>query len=197
MTVGSRQTGSYIGNYSQVFGARCIAQGDYSHAEGYGTVAGAEAAHAEGCGAKAGAAYSHAEGLECETDYVWGDHDDPFEPDQTLMWAGLYAHAEGYKTYTSFEGAHAEGGYTRATGAGAHAEGGWSYASGYFSHAQNKGTIAQGDNQTAIGKYNVANSTYALIIGGGTSDTNRKTILAVDWQGNIHIPSTSRLIADL
>ena len=197
VTVGSRQTGSYIGNYSQVFGARCIAQGDYSHAEGYGTVAGAEAAHAEGCGAKAGAAYSHAEGLECETDYVWGDHDDPFEPDQTLMWAGLYAHAEGYKTYTSFEGAHAEGGYTRATGAGAHAEGGWSYASGYFSHAQNKGTIAQGDNQTAIGKYNVANSTYALIIGGGTSDTNRKTILAVDWQGNIHIPSTSRLIADL
>ena len=67
----------------------------------------------------------------------------------------------------------------------------------YFSHAQNLGTIASGEAQTAIGKYNVSNSNYAFIIGGGTSDTNRKTILAVDWQGNIHIPSTYRLIADL
>ena len=198
VTVGSRQNGSDVGNYSQVFGAQCIAQGAYSHAEGYGTEAGAEAAHAEGCGAKAWAAYSHAEGLECKTDYIWDIHDDPFEPYQELSFAGLYAHAEGYKTYTSYEGAHAEGGYTRAEGAGAHAEGGWSRAGAYFSHAQNLGTIAIGDAQTAIGKYNVANDTdYAFIIGGGTNDNNRKTILAVDWQGNIHIPSSSRLIADL
>ena len=114
-----------------------------------------------------------------------------------MSFAGLYAHVEGYKTYTCYEGAHAEGGYTRAEGAGAHAEGGWSQAMSYFSHAQNLGTIASGEAQTAIGKYNVSNSNYAFIIGGGTSDTNRKTILAVDWQGNIHIPSTSRLIADL
>lgn len=183
VTVGSRQTGSDVGDYSQVYGAWCIASGEYSHAEGNGT--------------KARGDFSHVEGYGCEADYIWDIHEDPFEPDQELSFAGLYAHAEGYKTYTCYEGAHAEGGYTRAEGAGAHAEGGWSQAMAYFSHAQNLGTIASGEAQTAIGKYNVSNSNYAFIIGGGTSDTNRKTILAVDWQGNIHIPSTSRLIADL
>lgn len=183
VTVGSRQTGSDVGDYSQVYGAWCIASGDYAHAEGNGT--------------KARGDFSHVEGYGCEADYIWDIHEDPFEPDQELSFAGLYAHAEGYKTYTCYEGAHAEGGYTRAEGAGAHAEGGWSQALSYFSHAQNLGTIASGEAQTAIGKYNVSNSNYAFIIGGGTSDTNRKTILAVDWQGNIHIPSTSRLIADL
>lgn len=184
VTVGSRQTGSEVGDYSQVYGAWCIASGEYAHAEGNGT--------------KARGDFSHVEGYGCEADYIWDIHEDPFEPDQELSFAGLYAHAEGYKTYTSYEGAHAEGGYTRAEGAGAHAEGGWSRAGAYFSHAQNLGTIAIGDAQTAIGKYNVANDTdYAFIIGGGTNDNNRKTILAVDWQGNIHIPSSSRLIADL
>ena len=183
VTVGSRERGSEVGDYSQVYGAACIASGIHSHAEGNGT--------------KARGDFSHAEGYESEADYVWDIHDDPFEPDSELSFSGLYAHAEGYKTYTCYEGAHAEGGYTRAEGAGAHAEGGWSQALSYFSHAQNLGTIASGEAQTAIGKYNVSNSNYAFIIGGGTSDTNRKTILAVDWQGNIHIPSTSRLIADL
>ena len=183
VTVGSRESGSEIGDYSQVYGSACIASGIHSHAEGNGT--------------KARGDFSHAEGYESEADYVWDIHDDPFEPDSELSFSGLYAHAEGYKTYTCYEGAHAEGGYTRAEGAGAHAEGGWSQALSYFSHAQNLGTIASGEAQTAIGKYNVSNSNYAFIIGGGTSDTNRKTILAVDWQGNIHIPSTSRLIADL
>lgn len=183
VTVGSRESGSEVGDYSQVYGSACIASGIHSHAEGNGT--------------KARGDFSHAEGYESEADYIWDIHDDPFEPDSELSFAGLYAHAEGYKTYTCYEGAHAEGGYTRAEGAGAHAEGGWSQALSYFSHAQNLGTIASGEAQTAIGKYNVSNSNYAFIIGGGTSDTNRKTILAVDWQGNIHIPSTSRLIADL
>ncbi len=183
VTVGSRESGSEVGDYSQVYGSACIASGIHSHAEGNGT--------------KARGDFSHAEGYESEADYVWDIHDDPFEPDSELSFAGLYAHAEGYKTYTCYEGAHAEGGYTRAEGAGAHAEGGWSQALSYFSHAQNLGTIASGEAQTAIGKYNVSNSNYAFIIGGGTSDTNRKTILAVDWQGNIHIPSTSQLIADL
>lgn len=183
VTVGSRQTGSDVGDYSQVYGAWCIASGDYAHAEGNGT--------------KARGDFSHVEGYGCEADYIWDIHEDPFEPDQELSFAGLYAHAEGYKTYTCYEGAHAEGGYTRAEGAGAHAEGGWSQAMAYFSHAQNLGTIASGEAQTAIGKYNVSNSNYAFIIGGGTSDNNRKTILAVDWQGNIHIPSTAQLIADL
>ena len=41
------------------------------------------------------------------------------------------------------------------------------------------------DMQTALGKYNVedANDVYAVIIGNGTSDSERSNALAVRWDG--------------
>lgn len=64
-------------------------------------------------------------------------------------------------------------------------------AFGANSHAKNSdttvfafhGTSFQ-DNQTIFGKYN-AEETGALLIGNGTSDTNRKNIFKVDWSGNV------------
>ena len=64
-------------------------------------------------------------------------------------------------------------------------------AFGEGSHAKNSGTtvfafhgISFQDYQTVFGKYN-AEETGALLIGGGTSDTNRKNIFKVDWDGNV------------
>lgn len=62
---------------------------------------------------------------------------------------------------------------------------------GANSHAKNPyttvfafyGTSFQ-DYQTVFGKYN-AEETGALLIGGGTSNTNRKNIFKVDWSGNV------------
>lgn len=47
--------------------------------------------------------------------------------------------------------------------------------------------MASSDNQTAIGKCNVEDTAgkYALIVGNGTSDSNRSNALTVDWNGNV------------
>ena len=97
-TLGTRASGSAVGNYS--------------HAEGYNTIASAYCAHAEG-GTRsvivspetiASGEYSHAEG------------------GSTTASAG-YSHAEGYATVASGPHSHAEGFYTTAGGTNSHAGG--------------------------------------------------------------------------
>lgn len=56
---------------------------------------------------------------------------------------------------------------------------------GDFSATIGEGLIADGGTQTAIGKYNASDTTSALIIGNGTSDTSRSNALTVDWSGNV------------
>ena len=63
-------------------------------------------------------------------------------------------------------------------------------ASGDYSHAQNIGTIASGSAQTVMGKYNVSDSNYALIVGNGISDVARSNGLLLDWSGNLNIAGT-------
>lgn len=64
-------------------------------------------------------------------------------------------------------------------------------AFGGYSHAKNSYStvfafhgISSQDYQTIFGKYN-AEETGSLLIGNGTSDTNRKNIFKVDWNGNV------------
>lgn len=54
-----------------------------------------------------------------------------------------------------------------------------------------QGTVANSDNQTVLGKYNVAdnNNTYARITGGGTPATPQN-IETLDWQGNVKFAGT-------
>ena len=112
---------------------------------------------------------------------------------------GHCSHSEGNRTVADAESAHAEGQGTRALGSGSHAEGyntessgsyshseGYrSIASGYSSHAQNTCTIASGGNQTAMGKYNVEDTSndYAIIIGNGTADDARSNAAVITWLG--------------
>ena len=73
-------------------------------------------------------------------------------------------------------------------------------ASGEVSHAQGYQTIAQRKSQTAIGEFNVADTTgnittrgdYALIVGNGTSNSARSNALTVDWSGNVDIASGAK-----
>lgn len=75
-----------------------------------------------------------------------------------------------------------------AEGDNSYAEGEGSQASGNYSHAQNWNTKANGASQTAIGKYNIADTTSAFIIGNGSSSA-RSNALTVDWSGNVNIAS--------
>lgn len=112
--------------------------------------------------------------------------------------SGYGSHAEGSDTQATMFGSHAEGFLTIASGNFAHAEGNETVARGYGSHASGRGTIARSDYQFVMGKYNVSDSggvgSYALIIGNGTSGSDRKNIFAVDWNGNFHVPQNGGTI---
>ena len=140
--------------------------GTNSSALGTNTVASGSTAVAEGHTTTASGSQSHAEGYKTVS-------------------SGAQAHAEGYNTRASGWYAHAEGYNTIASGWIAHAEGSSTQASG-ASHAEGVSTIALNDGQHAQGKYNLADTsgTYAHIVGGGTSDSNRKNIHTLDWNGN-------------
>lgn len=162
-TFGRRSASSRVGNYS-------VAEGEpvtVGSSEVYPHIASGWCSHAEGGGTQALGSFAHAEGEGTKA-------------------AGLASHAEGAFTKAADCG-HAEGYDTEAAGNRSHAEGNHSVALGECSHAQNEGTIAQGNYQTALGKYNAADTTSALIIGNGVSDDDRLTILTVDWSGNVDI----------
>lgn len=59
--------------------------------------------------------------------------------------------------------------------------------SGPYALAANKETIASGKYQTAIGRFNIEDTTdtYALIVGNGSSDSARSDAFTVDWNGGV------------
>ena len=99
---------------------------------------------------------------------------------------GRYSTAEGYFNIASKNCAHAEGEATIAGEYCAHAEGSATTANGECSHVEGYETIASGIFSHVQGKYNVEDTEnkYAHIVGGGTSDTERKNIHTLDWDGN-------------
>lgn len=99
--------------------------------------------------------------------------------------SGTHAHAEGRGTTASGYSSHAEGTRTVASGDHSHADGYETTASGYYSHASGFGTSAVGYGQTAVGRYNVENSSYAVIVGNGTADDARSNALTVSWNGDV------------
>ena len=107
------------------------------------------------------------------------------EGDNTTA-GGDSSHAEGRGTKANGKHSHAEGLYTIASGEFSHAEGRNTTASGEQSHAEGLYTIAGGNSSHVQGKYNVVdeNHKYAHIVGGGTSNTERKNIHTLDWDGN-------------
>lgn len=153
--------------------------GSNATAEGYNTTASGNYSHAEGQNTIASGLNSHAEGSNTTAS----------KPD---------AHAEGSYTTASGEQAHAEGSYTTASGYYAHSEGFYTTASGNHSHAEGVCTKASSPNQHVEGKYNVedTNGTYAHIIGNGPSDSERKNIFTVNWDGDVNAGRSNGLTND-
>lgn len=150
-----RKPDSTTGNLSCTFGFNVEASGYASFAHGSSVKAIGSNSHAEGFSTKANGDGSHAEG---DNSYVNGNY-----------------------------GCHAEGYMTAATGDyGSHSEGYSSMASGKSSHAEGYNTKASSEYQHVQGKYNVEDktNTYVHIVGGGTSNTDRKNIHTIDWNGN-------------
>ena len=161
------------GGIAHAQGRETEASGYASHAEGQATVASGSNSHAEGNATKATASNSHAEGNKTEANA-----------------AASHAEGEGSKTEGMY--AHAEGYQTLASGVAAHSEGVNTEASGYAAHAAGRGTKATCRYQSVRGAFNKADEeaytdgrgNFADIVGGGSSDTDRKNIYTLDWDGN-------------
>ena len=168
-----------------------------THAEGKYTTASGDSSHAEGYLTEASGDYgSHAEGVYTMASGDYGSHAEG----EYATASGPVSHAEGYYTTASGDSSHAEGDNTTASGENSHAEGFKTTASGYATHAEGEytkasskyahvegyHTTARSNSQHVQGKYNIedTNNTYAHIVGGGTSNTNRKNIHTLDWNGN-------------
>ena len=167
-----------------------------THAEGKYAIASGDSSHAEGHLTEASGSSSHAEGIYTIASGDYGSHAEG----EYATASGPVSHAEGYHTTASGDSSHAEGDYTEASGEDSHAEGKHTTASGYASHAEGEYTKASGkyahvegyhttarsNSQHVQGKYNIEDtaSTYAHIVGGGTSNTDRKNIHTLDWNGN-------------
>ena len=199
------------GSESHAEGSYTTASGDNSHTEGNGTTASANSAHAEGSHTTASGISSHTEGGDYDTTgskylsnrTISASTDPNISADIKIRGStakGIQSHAEGTQTLAYGYSSHAEGSYTTASGSCAHAEGGGTTASGSCAHAEGSGTTASGTNshaegfhitasganQHVQGKYNIedTDSTYAHIVGNGTSNTERSNAHILDWSGN-------------
>lgn len=166
--------------YGHAEGYNSQAQGYCSHAEGNDTRAIGTHAHAEGNYSKAEGFASHAEG-----NYTNATGNSSHAEGDSTKAIGISSHAEGLSTEASGAQSHAEGSSTKAIGYNSHAEGGYTEAKGGYSHAEGDSTIASGNAQHVQGKYNVEDieGKYVHIVGGGTN-SERKNIHTLDWEGN-------------
>ena len=153
------------GYMSTAAGYETQAIGNYSITSGWWTRADGQCAHAEGLLTRASGHFTHAEGTRTKA---------------TVN----NAHSEGDLTTASGRQSHAEGTQTTASGQNSHAEGYMTVASGQNSHSEGQSTVAAGKNQTAMGKFNVKDTSNLLIVGRGTSDTDRKNAHTLDASGN-------------
>ena len=138
--------------------------------------------------------------IEEGIDNVTGDFDtheaDDVKHKQSVgvIYAALYANAEGYWTTANGDNSHAEGNQTTASGASSHAEGAYTDATGLYSHAAGNGTRAK-YAQTVIGMHNTVpaglDSSYEatselFIIGNGINQYEKGNAFKVLGNGNVY-----------
>ena len=184
MTIGSRKSGSTVGNNSIVLGIGCEASGTKSyaegdgttatgnfaaHAEGRNTTAQGDCSHAEGAGSTSSGSCSHAEGKSCTASGT-GAHaeganfDNITDSSGNIIYniaSGWGAHVEGCNNISSANATHAEGCATKASNEQAHAEGLSTIASGKNSHAEGRGTTASGTESHSEGLSTISSGANA------------------------------------
>lgn len=199
-TLGTRATGSALGNYSLAEGVNITASGYASHAEGLGCQATSMGAHAEGDETSANGTYSHTEGMKTETRHIRGTY---------------AAHAGGIGTVTNGSARTAIGSYNEDDLQIDTFIGDGTTNQFYTTYPADNGVNKKYDievtidgvaprsisldfgNQITINnpippdgsviKIIYPRTATAFVIGNGTSDSNRSNALTVDWDGNITI----------
>ena len=153
-----------IGLWSQASGYQTQALGNYSLAGGWWTRADGQCSVAEGLLSITSGHFCHAEG--------------------TRTLASLNnAHSEGDSSKATGRQSHAEGTQTTSSGQNSHSEGYLTVSSGLASHSEGWGTIAAGQRQTAMGKFNIKDTSNLVIVGKGSKDTARSNAFTLSSEG--------------
>ena len=152
------------GFMSQASGYATQARGNYSQARGWWTIADGQCSIAEGLLSRTEGHFCHAEGTRTRA-------------------TQNNAHSEGDMCVASGRQGHAEGAQTTSSNNCTHSEGYLTVSSGIASHAEGWGTIAAGQAQTAMGKYNIKDTSSRLIVGIGTGDSARKNGFTLSSKG--------------
>lgn len=166
----------------ELFNGAVVATGDNSHAEGQYTQAMGDNSHAEGLATQAIGKNSHAEGTGAAAKGQ-GSH---AEGEGTTA-SGVHSHAEGFTSQAIGNNSHAEGNSTKANGQESHAGGRNSIATADGSFVHGQGLKVTRPDAAAFGTFNEDSEDNVFCIGGGTSDTDRNNLLAVDSNGNVVI----------
>lgn len=201
-----------IGARSFASGYRTIALGEDSFAMGIGTTVMEEipidlstASNDEIISQWENTKFSLAKGIRSQVlgadNLTLGNH--AFAHGAYNIAAGNHSHAGGYSNKVYSHCTHVEGhtntvGFkndtdSRTVGAMSHVEGRENkIIAGNYVHVEGRGNIGNTEYQHIQGKYNEEDTEnkYAHIIGGGTSDTDRKNIHTVDWDGNAEYAGT-------
>ena len=191
------------GNQAHGEGHMNNVSGQNAHGEGYNNTVSATSSHGEGAGNKVSGENSHGEGFGNE---VSGANAHGEGSNNTV--SGNQAHSEGAGNKVLAENSHGEGALNTLTatakyghveghnnsvsGYGAHGEGFNNEVKGEHSHTEGYGNIASSNIQHVQGKFNIEDKEhkYAHIVGGGTSEEDRKNIHTVDWSGNAEFAGT-------
>lgn len=159
------------GFMSQAIGFRTQARGNYSRSSGWWTIADGQCSVAEGLLTHTSGHFCHAEGTR-------------------TCALNNNSHSEGDLTQATARQCHSEGANTLSSANCSHSEGYMSVSSGIASHSEGWGTIAAGKNQTAMGIFNIKDTANLLIVGKGSSDTNRSNALTLNKSGNLWTAGT-------
>lgn len=102
--------------------------------------------------------------------------------------SGYASFAEGIGNTVTEQYGHVEGSGNTVSAIGAHAEGTGNTADGPYSHVEGMGNKSSSPHQHIQGRYNEEDTygRFAHVVGGGSSDTNRKNIHTIDWSGNAY-----------
>lgn len=196
------ESGSDVGQFtdtdktSEIFNDynRNTAYGKYSHVEGYKNRMDSEGASRSWATHIEGEENTEASRTSCPSDKKASNNHIEGKLNSSY---GRFNHIEGGGCIAEYDTqcCHVEGSNSQASEGArvTHVEGKNCVAGGNCTHAQNLGTIAEKDNCTALGKYN-KDLGYVVMIGGGSSDTDRKNILTVDWDGTVR--NTGGVYAD-
>lgn len=154
------------GQVSHVEGFQVKTTGNYSHVEGYGNVSTTNVEHVEGYFNTANGLFSHVEG-----------HSNTEE--------GELNHMEGFGNTLNGRHTHIEGGSNTANGNLHHISGQYNSVSGHRNTVHGLDNEVTGSCQFVAGQFAKGDAAQSVIIGGGTSSTDRKNVFTIDTSGNV------------